>query len=134
MSDAPFALAALARLQQALRTALRARDTAAVSALRSAQAAIANAEAVVPPAATAGHRHEHIAGSVPGVGAAEAPRRTLSEAETSAIIETEIADRQAAADLYERTGHPDRAARLRREADALVALFAAPRAEAPPDG
>lgn len=120
-----------ARLQDALRAALRARDTIAVSALRSAHAAIANTEAVVPPAAAIGHQHRHIAGSVEGLGAAEAPRRTLSQAETSGIIDAEISERREAAEEYERAGHADRAARLRREANALAALFTDPRAVSP---
>ena len=111
-----------ARLQQALRAALQARDSAAVSALRSAQAAIGNAEAVVPPPppqspAPGGNRH--FAGSVGGLGAAEAPRRVVTEQQASEIVRGEIAERHDAADLYERFGHADRAARLRREADAL---------------
>jgi uncharacterized protein YqeY len=118
------AATARARLQQALRTALRARDAAAVSALRSAQAAISNAEAIVPPASATRRPQRHIAGSIEGLGAAEALRRTLSEAETSGIIESEICERREAADLYERAGHAGRAARLRREADALAAVFA----------
>jgi uncharacterized protein len=113
-----------ARLQQALRAALQARDTVAVSALRSAQAALGNAESVVHPPAAPGHGHQHIAGSIEGVGAAEAPRRALSDAEVGAIIAAEISERREAAELYQRVGHADRAARLRREADALAALFA----------
>lgn len=122
---------ARARLQQALLAALHARDTVAVSALRSAQAAIGNAEAVVPPAAATGHRQQHIAGSVAGLGAAEAPRRALSAAETSRIIQAEISERQDAAGLYERAGHADRADRLRREAHALAAVLADLDAPAP---
>jgi uncharacterized protein YqeY len=118
------AATARARLQQALRTALRARDTVAVSALRSAQAAISNAEAIVPPGTATRRPQRHIAGSVEGLGAAEAPRHALSEVETFGIIESEICERRDAADLYERAGHAGRAARLRREADALAAVFA----------
>jgi uncharacterized protein len=113
------------RLQQALRTAIKARDPVAASALRSALAAIANAEAVptaATPAATAGH--QHIAGSVEGLGAAEANRRPLSEADVSAIIQAEVTERQSAAAQYEQAGHPDRANRLLREADVLLSAVA----------
>ena len=113
-----------ARLQQALRAALQARDSAAVSALRSAQAAIGNAEAVAPPPGSpAPGGNQHFAGSVGGLGAAEAPRRALTEEQAREIVRGEIAERHDAADLYERSGHADRAARLRREADALRAAL-----------
>ena len=122
-----------ARLQQALRAALQARDAAAVSALRSAQAAIGNAEAVAAPQrspAPGGNRH--FAGAVEGLGAAEAARRVLTAAEAEEIIRAEISERHEAADLYERSGHGDRAARLRREADALaVAVSPGPSPPAP---
>jgi uncharacterized protein YqeY len=113
-----------ARLQRALRAALQARDPAAVSALRSAQAAIGNAEAIAPPGSAAPGGNQHVAGSVEGLGAAEAPRRVLSEADAHEIIRTEISERHEAAELYERAGHADRAARLRREAEVLQSALA----------
>lgn len=115
-----------ARLQHALRRALQARDTAAVSALRSAQSAISNAEAVAPrPGSAAPGGNQHFAGSVHGLGAAEVPRHVLTEEQAGEIVRTEIAERGDAAHLYERAGHADRAARLRREADALAAVLSA---------
>jgi len=113
-----------ARLRRALRAALQARDPAAVSALRSAQAAIGNAEAITPPGSAAPGGNQHFAGSVEGLGAAEAPRRVLSEADAEEIIGAEISERHEAADLYERAGHADRAARLRREAEVLRSALA----------
>lgn len=113
-----------ARLQRALRAALQARDTVTIAALRSAQAAIGNAEAVVAPSAPAPAGNEHVAGSAGGLGAAEAPRRVLTDAQVSDIIRAEISDRNEAAHRYERAGHSGRAARLRREADALTAALA----------
>jgi uncharacterized protein YqeY len=113
-----------ARLQRSLRAALQARDAVAVSALRSAEAAIGNAEAVAaPPASPAPGGNRHFAGAFEGLGAAEVPRRVLSEAAAQEIIRSEIAERHEAADLYERAGHADRAARLRGEAKALTALL-----------
>jgi len=123
-----------ARLQRALRAALQARDPVAVSALRSAQAAIGNAGAVTsPPGSPAPAGGRHFAGAVEGLGAAEVPRRALTEEQASEIVRAEIADRHQAAEFYERSGHADRAARLRREADALAAALApGPPAPSPP--
>jgi uncharacterized protein len=109
-----------ARLQAALRVALKQRDAAAVSALRSALAAIGNAEALPAPATHRGG-DQYVAGSIGGLGSAEVSRRVLTEAEIAGIMTTEIAERRAEADRYEQAGHADRAGRLRREADALAA-------------
>ena len=112
------------RLASALTAALRARDKIAASALRSALAAIDNASAVpAGPAPAAGTGGPHFAGAVAGLGAAEAQRRYLSEAETEQIVRTEVAERQAAAQTYERAGHRDQAGRLRQEADVLMAAL-----------
>jgi uncharacterized protein len=110
-----------ARLQAALRVALKQRDAAAVSALRSALAAIGNAEALPAPATHRGGGDQYVAGSIGGLGSAEVSRRVLTEAEIAGIMTTEIAERRAEADRYEQAGHADRAGRLRREADALAA-------------
>jgi hypothetical protein len=113
------------RLGRALRDALKARDQVAASALRSALAAIANAEAVPPAASPAGAAtNPYVAGAAAGVGGAEAERRVLSDAETGAIVQAEIAERHAAAAQYDEAGHADRAARLRREADVLTSVAA----------
>jgi uncharacterized protein YqeY len=112
------------RLRRALPVALKARDAAAVAALRSTLGALDNAEAVAAPAApTTGGV---IAGARVGIGAGEADRRTLSEEEVAAIVGTEVAERVEAADDYRRAGHPDRAARLTAEADVLRAHLAGP--------
>jgi hypothetical protein len=110
------------RLRAALPPALKARDRVAVAALRSALAAIDNAQAVAaPPAPRTGGV---VAGAVSGLGAGEAPRRELSEGEIVAIVRAEVADRLAAAVDYERAGQDDAAVRLRAEADVLAALLA----------
>jgi uncharacterized protein YqeY len=111
------------RLRAALRAAMKAKDTAAMSALRSVLAAIANAEAVspVPPDGRLPQGDAHVAGSVAGVGAAETARRILTPGEVATIIAAETADRRAAAVGYEDSGNPDRAARLRREAEVIEA-------------
>jgi uncharacterized protein YqeY len=107
------------RLREALVAAMRRRDAAAVSALRSTLAAIDNAEAVDPshaPSATSGA----IAGAVGGLGAAEVPRVQLSEHEVAALVRAAIDERHDAAAQYERLGQSDRVARLRDEAAALA--------------
>jgi uncharacterized protein len=123
MSGTPDAASPLrTRLRGALPPALKARDQAAVAALRSALAAIDNAQAVeAPPAPRTGGV---IAGAVTGLGAGEAPRRELFEGDIAAIVRAEVADRRAAAADYESGGQVDAAARLTAEADVLAAHLA----------
>jgi uncharacterized protein YqeY len=110
------------RLRAALPTALKARDRVAVAALRSALAAIDNAQAVeAPPAPRSGGV---VAGAVTGLGGGEAPRRELSPGDVVAIVRAEVVDRRAAAGEYERAGQGDAAARLTAEADVLAAHLA----------
>jgi uncharacterized protein len=113
-----------ARLSAALRESIRAQDAVAVSALRSALAAISNAEAV-PAGKGASTRPSspHVAGAVAGLGAAEVPRLGVRAAEISDIIRAEVAQRLDAADGFERSGRTGRAARLRREAEILAAII-----------
>jgi hypothetical protein len=133
-----------ARLRAGLTAALSARDKTATAALRSALAAIGNAEAVpVPPAAglpaddgsRAGRAQPdqprgdssggtHVAGSVAGLGATEAARRRLSAAEVEQIVRAEITGRQEAADQYDQAGRADRAEMLRQEAGVLGTIIA----------
>jgi uncharacterized protein YqeY len=111
------------RLRIALTEALRSRDSIAASALRSALGAVANAEAVPSAHTSRVAGSEHVAGAVAGLGAAEAPRRELTEQDVTAIVAAEISDRRSAAGDYERLGRSDQSARLRREADILAELF-----------
>ncbi|MBX6723341.1 MAG: hypothetical protein IRY92_08930, partial [Dactylosporangium sp.] len=83
------------RLQDALPVALKARDRAAVAALRSALAAIANAEAVNRPAAS--DRGQAIEQTSVGVGVAEVERRVLTADQVEQIVRAEVAERLAAA-------------------------------------
>lgn len=110
-----------ADLRRDLTDAIRRRDAAAVSALRTTLAAIENAEAVRPgddaPAPNPGG--SPVAGAVVGLGAAEVPRRHLSDADVERIIRAEVRERVAAAAEYERHGRHARAQRLRAEADVL---------------
>jgi uncharacterized protein YqeY len=113
------------RLQQALRAAMKARDTVAVSALRSVLAAIANAEAVPPPSvppdgsAPAVTGNQYVAGSTAGLAATEAGRRELTSDEITGIVLAEIAERQAAARQYHAAGQAEQAGRLLREAQVI---------------
>ena len=140
------------RLRAALTAAITGADQLGVPALRSALAAIANAQAVdpatAPPPAVgrfaggpfaggrfAGGRFaegrfaeaQFLAGGVVGLGAGEVPRRELREGEAVEILGTEIADRRSAADEFDRLDRPERAARLRAEAEALTGHLPDPR-------
>jgi len=108
------------RLQLALQQAMKERDSVAISALRSALAAIANAEAVPATSGEGVGGNEFVAGSAGGLGAAERERRMLTEAESEAIVQREVADRLTAAGEYEQAGHQEPAQRLRQEAAALA--------------
>ncbi|WP_433672021.1 hypothetical protein ACQP06_10430 [Nocardia sp. CA-136227] len=106
------------RLRAALPAAMKVRDRHATAALRSALAAIDNAEAVDGSDARAGA----IESSAVGAGAAERPRRVLTEAEVVAIVRAEIDERLTAAREYaEFESGADRAAGLRAEAATLAA-------------
>ncbi|MFI5609612.1 GatB/YqeY domain-containing protein [Amycolatopsis sp. NPDC051903] len=109
-----------ASLRAGLTTALKNRDRVATTALRSALAAIDNAEAVPvdqPLSTAAGD--EHVVGAALGVGAAETARRELTDTDVRAIVAHEVRERTTAADKYERLGRTDAAERLRAEAVVL---------------
>jgi hypothetical protein len=57
---------------------------------------------------------------VVGLGAGEAERLLLSEAEIEDLVRAEAGERQSAARAYEGAGHHDRAVRLRAEAAVLL--------------
>lgn len=103
-------------LRDALRAAMKAKDKAAVSALRSALARIANAEAVpidtMPSAGAIGQ------GSV-GLGAADAPRRELAESQIRALVEAEALEHEQAADRLAASGFEAVADGLRAQAAVL---------------
>jgi hypothetical protein len=108
-------------LRRDLTAAIKAKDRVAITALRSALAAIENAEAPPIDAATpAAVGNDHLAGALLGVGAGEIDRHELTDTELSAIVEKEIHDRTVVAAEYENLGRDERAARLRAEADVLA--------------
>lgn len=106
------------QLRADLKTAMKARDAATVSALRTTLAALDNAEAVVVSDAST-RVSGAIAGAQSGVGSTEVSRRVLSLAEMRAILETQVAERVSAAADYQRLGRDDESERLRQEADVV---------------
>lgn len=107
------------RLRAALPAALKARDRATASTLRATLAAIENAEAVDAGSVRAGA----VEASAVGIGVAEAERRVLTEADVVAIVRAEIAERKNAAAVYETSGRPAEATKLRSAAEALAAFL-----------
>ncbi len=108
-----------ARLRADLKVAMKAREPEAVSALRTALAAIDNAEAVAVDGHAGALADGPIAGAMAGAGSTEAARRVLSMEDVRALLEAEIAERVAAAEGYDAGGQGEAADRLRREADVL---------------
>ncbi|HTW15737.1 MAG TPA: hypothetical protein VMF51_11445 [Nocardioides sp.] len=112
----------------ALRAYLRARltrarldrDRTGAAALRSAIAALENAEAVPVEPGLAEASSEHVAGAVAGLGAGEAARRVLSDAEERAIVDRERAELLDAATSYDAAGDPATAEATRRAAELLA--------------
>ena len=102
------------RLAAALPTAMKARDTDAVTALRSALAAIENAAAQPP-------RESAFGLPAVGLGVTEVARREQDEAEIERIVRAEIAERLTAAEEYDRLGLSGEADRLRSGARTLAA-------------
>jgi hypothetical protein len=124
-----------AALRRDLTVALKARQPDAVAALRTAIAAIDNAQAVaVPPdsrpagrdrvagARVAGAR---VAGARHGAGSTEAPRRKLSPDELHGILREQVAECRREADRYQALDQPGAARRLRDQAR-LVAGYLSP--------
>ncbi len=128
------------RLRRALPAAMKARDRLAVTALRSALAAIDNAEAFDPAEALAegmcdllepagwepadaddvDAAHPGFAGTVAGVGATEVERRSLTPKQVEGIVRAEIETREEAATVLEGVGKHEHAERVRAEARVLT--------------
>ena len=108
------------RLRQDLRAAMKAQRRDEMAALRNLIAAIDNAESVEDASSTPLSASEHVAGSVRGLGAADAERRSLSARDLQRIIETELWERDAQAERLTLLGRVDDAARLRTEADVIA--------------
>lgn len=106
-----------------LREAVRSHDTVTVAALRSLLGAIGNAEAVAVPVDGDVTQSEHVAGAVAGVGAAEAERRVLSDADVAELVRAEIRERRSAMAVY---GSSERSHRLAAEVVVLEGLLDRP--------
>jgi uncharacterized protein YqeY len=109
-----------ARLRRDLRAAMKAQRRDEMAALRNLIAAIDNAESVddaTPPPRASG---AHVAGALPGLGAAEAARRSVSERDLQRIIESELWERDAQAQKFELLGRVDDATRLRVESEIIA--------------
>ncbi|WP_377638935.1 hypothetical protein [Oryzobacter terrae] len=104
------------RLSAGLTPAMKARDRVAVAALRSALAAVSNAEAV--PVDTV-PRAGAVEDAAVGAGAADAPRRELSEDDVRAVVVVEVDERVRAAAEMAGHGRLEDAQRLTAEADVL---------------
>lgn len=115
MTSSPVRLA----LRQRLTRALRERDKPISSAMRSAIAALENAEAVPASQGVVPATSSHVAGAAVGVGATEAERLGLDEATESAILRAEVDGLLEAALEYEALGHGDRAVEARTAAHEL---------------
>lgn len=100
---------------------MRARDKVSVSALRSALAAMDNAEAV--PVGSAELQVLAIEQAAVGVGATEAARRELSEQHITGIVRAEADERLALAAQFTSPAQADRASQLRAEAAVLLRLL-----------
>ncbi|MEV6672224.1 hypothetical protein [Streptomyces sp. NPDC051162] len=96
---------------------MRARDKVTVRVLRSALAALDNAEAV--PVAESELRGVALEHSPVGAGAAEVARRELNEHNIVNIVRAEAKERLDAAAELTSLAHTDRATELRAEAAVL---------------
>ena len=110
-------------LRRQLSAAVREHHRPAVSALRSALAALDNAEAVRPGEDFQPEVSQHIAGGVAGVGAADVERRVLDVESQRALVRAEIESSLTAAMTYQQHGQSTRAAELRMGADVLAAVL-----------
>lgn len=113
-----------AALRSRLTQALRERDRAAAATLRSALAALDNAEAVPTGDGHGPVTSTHIAGAAIGVGAAEAERLLLTERDERQIVGDEIRGLRDAELLYGQVGEVVRADEARRGATLLDEVLA----------
>ncbi len=116
-----------AALRRDLTAALKARQPEAVAVLRTAIAAIDNAQAVEVAPDESAATSAHIAGARRGAGSAEAPRRPLDLGELHAILRGQVAELTREADRYDALARTAQARRLRDQAR-LLAAYLPPRA------
>jgi uncharacterized protein YqeY len=108
------------RLRNDLKCAMKARDLLAVNTLRTAIAAIDNAEAIDESVGRgAAQASEHVAGASAGAFSADFPRRSLSSSAVAAVLAQQVEERRRAAAEYESLRQSEEATRLIREAELL---------------
>jgi uncharacterized protein YqeY len=106
-------------LRAGLTAALKARDADALAALRTAIAAIDNAEAVPATDTRPLPASAHVAGARSGPGSTEAARQQLTADELHAILRDQITEHTREADRYQALGQANAAQRLRNQARTL---------------
>lgn len=107
-------------LRNRLAAAMRARDRQTAGAMRSALAALDNAEAVpVTSHGTSVATSEHVAGAAVGLGVGEAPRRLLSPDDERALVEREVAELRSSSAALAEAGRHERSSELIRIAETL---------------
>jgi uncharacterized protein len=114
-------------LRRDLTAALKARQAETVSALRTALAALENAEAVeVQDQDNASSASAHFAGARSGPGSAEVPRRQLDPEDLRSLLEAVISDFEREARRYHSLGQAEVARRLEGRAAVLSAYVPTP--------
>ena len=108
-------------LRSRLTTAMRERDRAAASVLRTAVAAIENAEAVPVDDGRTVATSADVAGAAVGLGVTEAERRRLDDATERSLVVAEVRSLVEAEAAYAAAGDRERA----RDAAAGAALLRA---------
>jgi uncharacterized protein len=115
-------------LQVELTAAMRRRDAAVVAVLRTALAALANAEAS-PPAehgpGTSSTDSAHVAGATRGLGATEVQRRTLTDEDRRSIVANEAAELSGRVEQLTRLCRRDEADGARRGLQVLGSVLGA---------
>lgn len=96
-------------LRSRLTTAMRQRDRAAVSVLRTAVAAIENAEAVPVDEGRTATTSSEVAGAAVGLGVTESERRRLDDDTERSLVRDEVRSLVEAQAQYVAAGDPARA-------------------------
>jgi uncharacterized protein len=113
-----------ATLRSRLTAAMRERDRVGAATLRSALAALDNAEAVPTVDGRGPATSPHVAGAAIGVGAAEAERLLLTDRDERDLVRDEIRGLRDAERLYAEAGEAVRASEAGRGAALLDEVLA----------
>jgi uncharacterized protein len=121
-----------ARLRERIRAAMKAREASVLSMWREVLALVENAEAVPVASSAMGVTGDApFAGSIAGLGAAEATRRVLSSDEVRSLLVADVAERRSAAGEFDRVGQGAAADVLWAQAAALEDFLAENRSHVP---